>query len=181
MIKLSFSELSAHEAIELTECYKAMKSGQTPDTVAAVTEEPTVTETVTPVSDDVDANGVKWMDEFHSSNKTKKADGTWKLKKGYNKAAYEAFLNGDTPSVPVAPVAPEPMMQPPVPNPAAPAVAIIDYNSFATLFSNLYQQGKITDVEINRIYAETATSDPAEYVTDDAKRQKAYELLLQHQ
>lgn len=43
------------------------------------------------ITDELDSVGVPYNPEFHTANKSMKNDGTWKLKKGVDKAAAETY------------------------------------------------------------------------------------------
>lgn len=87
-------------------------------------------ETTVPTGD-LDTDGLPWNEEFHASTKGQNNDGTWKLKRGCDKEAFEAwkaeYLAGsDTapaaPVIPAAPTAPSVPVAPAAPStPAAPA------------------------------------------------------------
>lgn len=72
----------------------------------------------------VDSQGLPWDARIHSSNKKKKADGTWNKRRGVQEMeiqAVEAELRARGPVAPLPPVAPQPIAAP-LPAPvAAPA------------------------------------------------------------
>lgn len=91
-------------------------------------------ETTVPTGD-LDTDGLPWNEEFHASTKGQNNDGTWKLKRGCDKEAFEAWkaeylAGGDTepvvsvaPAAPVTPAAPSVPTTPTAPTtPAAPSV-----------------------------------------------------------
>lgn len=92
------------------------RAGITPVTVelpvTAVTEN-AGEEVDTPVAGDTDAFGVVWNEEFHASTRGQNNDGSWKLKRGVDKAAAAAYAAKftattatTTPAAPVTPAAP---------------------------------------------------------------------------
>lgn len=89
----------------------------------------------TPVAGDTDKFGVPWNEEFHASTRGQNNDGSWKLKRGADKAAATAYalqfikkvdVAATTPPAPAAPGVPTPPATPgvpPVPGVPTPPVA----------------------------------------------------------
>jgi len=108
------------------------RAGITPVTVelpvTAVTEN-SGEEVDTPVAGDTDAFGVVWSEEFHASTRGQNNDGSWKLKRGADKAAAAAYAAKFTattaPAAPAVPAVPATPGVPPVPGvPATPVAPV---------------------------------------------------------
>lgn len=85
------------------------------------------------VTSDLDTDGLPWNEDFHASTKGQNNDGTWKLKRGCDKEAFEAWKSeylagGETtvePAVPAVPATPAAPSAPATPSvPAAPATPV---------------------------------------------------------
>lgn len=72
-----------------------------------------------------DSAGVAWHKDWHSQGKTQNKDGTWKLKKGTDRAAYKEWVErcGDMVPEANAGAVPPPPTTPPPPPPAEPPAA----------------------------------------------------------
>lgn len=92
-----------------------------PAPLAAVPPAPAAPALTNPAPNgEVDAKGVQWDERIHSSSKAKISDGTWKLKRGVDKAFVSAVLAEQGVSAPTAPPVPQPIAAqvPPAPTPS---------------------------------------------------------------
>jgi hypothetical protein len=100
---------------------------ETVDTpVAPVAPDVAVDVPDTPVAPDVDARGMTYDTRIHSASKNLNKDGTWRYKRGVDKAlieSVEAELNAPV-AAPAAPAAPVAAPAAPVAAPAAPAAPV---------------------------------------------------------
>lgn len=138
-----------------------------------------------------DDNGVPYNPEFHSAAKTKIKGGSWKLKKGGDRNAADAYaaqFTGKstqpsviTPTVPAHPgIAPVTTFAPPPPPPvlgfpAGPAP--VDYNTFFEFASGLMTSGKLSMDNLAQLNAVCGVADASAYQTNDAARAAAYQHL----
>lgn len=111
----------------------ALRNEQVPASV--VTNDPHSEEAPEPVvpnetGAEIDSAGVPWNADFHATTKGTNNDGTWKKKRGVDKAAaatYEAQFSAPTPVAtpePEVPTAQIPQVTPTVETPVAPAPAM---------------------------------------------------------
>lgn len=150
----------------------------TPENRVDPAQEPAADAQPAPAADgELDTLGMPWNGDYHASTKTKKADGTWKMKSGCKEqleAAIAAHKAAQTATVGAAMVAPTPApvaepapaaamptpMPTPAPAPAAPAptapTAPVAYGDMATRFVGMIDAGTIADH--NAMYADLAVN-----------------------
>jgi len=100
---------------------------------------------------DVDAEGIPWDKRIHASSKTKKADGTWKLRRGVDKdlvGKVKIELAGGTTTEAAAPVTAPPLPAMNVGN----AHTLESFTKqFPLIVANLISEGKLTQQYLNEL------------------------------
>ena len=139
----------------------------------------------------VDARGIPWNGDYHASTKARNADGTWRTKRGVDKAKLEAWEKTLQPSmpapgVPAAPVAvisgftPAPAGLPGfTPPQAAPADIPVTMEDINAAFGKLSAAGVIAADGSNLmpIYQQLQITDPNQIATDETIRRRLRDAL----
>lgn len=148
---------------------------------------------------ELDSAGVPWNPNFHTSTKAKKADGTWKARRGTGKDEAPA-------AVPQAPVAPAPMPTVPVAMPpfaemppAAPPLSVVPAapapmpappglpsaytletfkGNFVNLMADLVNKGKINQEYISRLKQHFNLKEIEDIVKNDIQTKELFDLLV---
>lgn len=202
-MSVSFGGLTVDQARRLTDLYETLIGSGAPvsyavneyDAARALVEQQPAPASAAPVAapaaqhaaPDVDHTGVPYHPDYHTSTRVVTAKGEWKLRKGVNKDAAEAWRRQHTGKqsaasapaaapVPVAPVAP-PVM-PSAPGTATP-VYIPDYGTWYTAFGAAHASGKITEAVMNQINATAGVPDASHYIGNDQARAISYPMLQQ--
>jgi hypothetical protein len=150
---------------------------------------------------DVDTAGVPYNPAIHSATRAKKADGTWKARRGANKdeapvvAASPAAAptlapppvptsHVPMPAFPEMPATPPLAALPPLPQPQAlPTNGVYTFESFKAnlvlLIADLVNKGKITQQYVGQLNQHFGTREIAEVVHKDAQARELYELFAQ--
>lgn len=133
---------------------------------------------------EIDATGVPWNEQYHSSGRTKTKKGEWMLRKGVDKDAAEKWRaqhargNVAAPQVaagaaPVAPSTPGPISVPGgvvMPSPVHPHVVAPDYGTWVTKFMAAYNSGRIPEHVLNHLNSVAGVPDASHYATNDNAR-----------
>lgn len=110
------------------------------------------------LSDEVDSSGLPYDARIHNDGKTKKVDGTWKIKKGLDRnyaATVEAELRSRLQTrVAAAPTSPSTGAPPPPPNLQAPASTGMGFKDFLKKVMTLVTAGTLTQDQVNKCCAE---------------------------
>lgn len=139
----------------------------------------------------VDARGIPWNGDYHASTKARNADGTWRTKRGVDKAKLEAWEKTLQPSMPVpgvpaAPVAAIPGFAPApaglpgfTPPQAAPADIPVTMEDINAAFGKLSAAGVIAADGSNLmpIYQQLQITDPNQIATDETIRRRLRDAL----
>lgn len=140
----------------------------------------------------VDARGIPWNGDYHASTKARNADGTWRTKRGVDKAKLEAWEKTLQPSMPVpgvpaaAPVAAIPGFTPApaglpgfTPPQAAPADIPVTMEDINAAFGKLSAAGVIAADGSNLmpIYQQLQITDPNQIATDETIRRRLRDAL----
>jgi hypothetical protein len=116
----------------------------------------TATVSSAPVTGDVDAEGIPWDKRIHASSKTKKADGTWKLRRGVDKDLVGKvkieLAGGTTTEAPVVEAA-APVTAPPLPAMNVGNAHTLESftKQFPLIVANLISEGKLTQQYLNEL------------------------------
>lgn len=138
----------------------------------------------------VDARGIPWNGDYHASTKARNADGTWRTKRGVDKAKLEAWEKTLQPSMPApapaAPVAAIPGFTPApaglpgfTPPQAAPADIPVTMEDINAAFGKLSAAGVIAADGSNLmpIYQQLQITDPNQIATDETIRRRLRDTL----
>lgn len=145
----------------------------------------------------VDKNGVPWLEAVHAGTKAMNQDGTWRAKRGVDKAVVAAaeaaaktttgtnLSTGDAeradpnaaqvaalaPAAPAAPgLPPMPGLPPVLPPPAAPEpVKPVSYEELSALVQSVLTAGNTPD-KVTAIYAEIGLTDVNDLLTNETLR-----------
>ena len=165
-----------------------------PATTAPVTE-PATTAPVVTAAVELDKNGLPWCEEIHSKGKSQNADGTWRYKKGVDRAIVvpqvEARLRAElaagappvteTPAAaPPAPVTETPAAAPPAPvtePSAAVAGTITTFDAFLPKLSAAKASGTVTDEKLAEVCTALGIVNIGQVATEPALIPQAVELL----
>lgn len=219
MRSITFNDLSHDELTYLSRAYENMKKGSDAEWDAAepkssaitIEQAQVVANQPTPPqqsgipapaldrANEIDATGVPYNAQFHASSKAKTAKGEWRLKKGVDKDAAEAWKNqharGNTAgsvqdNVPVAPQPPSaPQMNQTYAPPAAPVAPQVplpqepvqapDYGTWHQLFTQLWQTGRLTQQHVEQMNSQANVPDASQYVSNDQARGISYLYMQQ--
>lgn len=155
----------------------------------------------------VDSAGIPWIEAVHSAKKTLNDDGTWRGKRGVDKATRTAYENQarqvaagnaqPSPAIPAGAVPPLPTATqplapgalPPAAFPAAaspfppvapaPADVPVTYEQVSSRFQEVVAAGKMQPDVFATWYPEMGINDPAQLATNETARKIAMQKLNQ--
>lgn len=147
---------------------------------------------------EIDAVGVPYNAEFHSTSKQKTAAGEWRMRKGADKARVKAWRDqhirggaqqpaqqsvpatndpGTPPTAPQQYFAPPSMpQQPAIPVPTEPVEAP-DYGTWYQLFNELWTNGRLTTDLLAQMNQQARAIDASAYANDEQARGMSYQFM----
>lgn len=212
---VSFGGLTVDQARRLTDLYESLIGAGTPvsyaateyDTARELVEQPPVTILTTAQAQDIaagrpvapvaqtvatsfDQTGVPYNPDYHTSTRAITVKGEWKLRKGVNKDAAEAWrrqhagkgtvqASAPSPTPPAAPAVAQQVM-PSAPNPTPPAATYApDYGTWYGTFGAAHASGKMTEAVLNQINAAAGVPDASHYASNEHARAVSFPMLQQ--
>lgn len=204
-MSVSFGGLTVEQARRLTDLYESLIGTGAPVSYAAteydaareLVEQPTahapasvaapVAQTAEP---SVDQTGVPYNPDYHTSTRAITVKGEWKLRKGVNKNAAEAWrrqhagkktVQASAPIVtPAAAPAVAQQVMPSAPSPTPPATTYApDYGTWYGAFGAAHASGKMTEAVLNQINAAAGVPDASHYASNEHARAVSFPMLQQ--
>lgn len=187
--------VQGYDVAAATRAVSAEQAARNEQQAAEIMNEPNVT-APSPIADyqpkpaldsaiEIDAVGVPYNGEFHSTSKQKTAAGEWRMRKGADKAGVKAWRDQHAraavkaqlqASAPVAPQPFVPPIQPVIPVPTEPVEAP-DYGTWYELFKVLWGDGRLNADRLAEMNEQARAIDASAYANDDQARGLSYQFM----